>query len=123
MVPLHVAFDRRYLREMIRFLGEQIWLKKLDLKMVADYTIFIECLHFVFVEKQQSLRGTLKGAFFSLNYIAEKILSHVEVKGHRTHQLASQLYSVTNAAGEDWLRELEASKKPRAIQDKIELPL
>lgn len=122
MVPLHVAFDRRYLREMIRFLGEQIWLKNLDLRMVSDYAIFIECLHFVFVEKQQSLRGTLKGAFFSLNYIAEKILSHVEA-GHPTHRLASQLYSITNAAGEDWLRELEAFKRPIAEEDKIELRL
>lgn len=88
--------------------------------MTADYGIYIECLHFVFVEKHMSLRGTLKGAFFSLNYIAEKVVSHVE-QGHRIHQLASQLYSITTAAGEEWLRELESCRKPISEEDKIEL--
>lgn len=107
---------------MIRFLGQQIWLKKLDLKMVTDYAVFIECLHFVFVEKQQGLRAILKGAFFSLNYIAEKVMSHLE-PGHRIHRLASQLYAISTVAGEEWLGELEACKKPIAEEDKIELML
>jgi hypothetical protein len=76
----------------------------------------------VFVEKQQELRVTLKGAVFSLHYISEKVMSLVD-PGHRIHHLVSQLYTITTAAGEEWLRELESCKRPIAEEDKIELTL
>lgn len=122
LVPLHVAFDRRLLREIVRCWREKARTDTIDYESPMDYDLPVRVLYYVFVEKAADLCANLGGLYFSLFYMAEQMLLH---PGHSAEmrRMLDDLFRVSNAAVEGWIRTRDEGRAavPENLQIKLKI--
>ncbi len=82
LLPLHVAFDKRFLSGLIKYFAIKIHVQDFKYEEYVDFDSYVNGLHCVFIEKGVDIRGTIGGLYFSLNYIADKLLAKCDLYPH-----------------------------------------
>lgn len=103
LLPVHIAFDKRFLRELVKYFGEQLRLKLIDFKIISDYEVFIRSLHFVFCERKLPLQETLMIGSFILYGICEILLNTRKHLNASLTQQLKDLYEVTERFMLEWI--------------------
>lgn len=117
IVPLHVAFDKRFLSQLVQYLTRRAWNHNLPMSRSLEFALLFEALHFVLVERNQSPRALLPGAYFGLHFCLEELLKE---NGEGSLQgCLRELYKCTGKAVAEWIAERDAARVPVNEQFKI----
>lgn len=127
IVPLHVAFDRRLLAQLVAYLTRRAWDRRLPLSRSPEYAPILDALHFVLVGREQCPRALLPGSYFGLHFCLEELVREGTAEAQQQQQQQQQelrqkvaaMHQCTSKAIAEWMAERDAARVP--IDDALKI--